>query len=785
MTSLTLPNGLTVGLVRPLFLVALPVGVALLWALIWRGAAGTASKQTRRAFFAVRVLVVVFLVVAAAGPYTVASRETPGDPRVTVLVDESDSTAVSPQVADRLADGVRRTGVPVTTTTIASGDSSPVGDAVAANLRENGSVVLVSDGRVTEGRSLAEVTELARSLNATVSIVSPSPRRTERYVTLNGPSKTSVGVDSRFLASVDGVGDAGSATVTVTVDGEQVLQRSVANGTGAVEFNYTFESTGTHEVAATLSGDDVYDRNDVFRKTVRVVDRPRVLYVSRGSYPLKDYLSELYEVRTAQAVPDNLSQFYAVVLQDMPADQVGNVDALQEFVIDGNGLMVVGGPNSFERGGYEGSSVASMLPVSTGEGASKTTNLVLAIDVSGSSQEGMRVQKAVALSVLDQLSNENSVGLVGFNFQAYNVAPLQPLGPNRASLEDRVKRLQSGGATDIAAGLRGAGEMLGDKPGTVILISDGHDKVGPAAAVAERLRARGIQVIAVGAGKNPNADNLRTIARTAGGNYFRATETNRLSLLFGGNKRFQGSGLTVVDPGTFITSGVELTANPGQTNDVSVRRGADFLVAAEDGSPAVASWRYGLGRVVTITAYDGSGTLDGLLRRPDSLLVTKATNYVIGDPERKATGITEIPDTRVGTPTTVTYRGESRPDAEDVEFRQVDENVYRASVTPDEAGFHDVLGASYAANYRAEYAGFGPAPQLETLVDGTGGQVFTAGDGAEIATFAREQSVRTRSVRTDWTWLALLLGLLTFTAEVVYRRVQVRRGGTRSEGGLT
>lgn len=776
---------LTVGLERPLFLLALPVGVAVLWALVWYRARGTASGRSRRWFFAARVLTVALLVVSAAGPYTVQSAETLGDPRVTLLVDRSDSTAVSPQRADRLASAIEAAGVPVTTTTIASGGSSPVGDGVAANLRENGSVLLLSDGRVTEGRSLAETTELARSLNATVSVVSPDPEETERYVTLNGPSKASVGVQNAFLVSVGGVEVDSPTDVTVEVDGEQVLETTVRNASDAREFSHTFSETGTHRITAEISSVDQFDENDVYRKTVRVVERPTILYVAERSYPFESYLREVYDVETRSSVPEDLSPYYAVVVQDVPADRVGDVDALQEFVIDGNGLLVVGGPNSFENGGYESSSLASMLPVTTGEGAGQSTNIVFAIDVSGSAQNGMRVQKAVALSALDQLGDENEVGIVGFNQRAYEVAERQSLGQNRGVLEDRIRRLQAGGATDIAGGLRGAGEMLGDDPGTIILVSDGHDRPEASVSYAERLRSQGKRIIAIGAGQNPNEGNLRAIARASGGSYFRATETSRLNILFGGARSYEGEGLTVVDPNSFVTSGVRLTANPGSTNDVSMRRGAEFLVASDDGTPAVASWRYGLGRVATITTYGPDGSLDGLLARPDSLLLTKSTNYVIGDPERKARGVTGIPDTRVGSPTTVTYRGTERPSVEGLTFRQVEEETFRATVTPDEAGFHEVMAAAYAANYRAEYAAFGPDPALEDVVEGTGGREFTANQGAAIAEFAREQSRRVRSVRTDWTWLTLVLALATFSLDVIYRRVQVRRNRTAGEGGLT
>jgi Mg-chelatase subunit ChlD len=783
MVAVELTDALSVGVARPAFLLAFPAAAAAVWALLYRGASGTASPRSRKWLFAVRLVVVALVVLSAAGPYTVQPRQTTGDPSVTLLVDRSDSTAVTPDVADRLSDAIEAEGVAVRRVPVGANDSSPVGDAVAANLEENGGIVLLSDGRVTEGQSLGAATDLARSVNASVSVVSPEPRTAERYVTVAGPEKASLGVDNRFTARVDGVGGNVSATLTVEVDGEQVAERTVEDAPATVEFNHTFETNGTHTVTAEIDTVDRFSENDVFRKTVRVVERPEILYVSDGEYPFREYLGGLYDVDTAEEVPEDLSPYYAVVVQDTPAESVGNVDRLQEFVIGGGGLFVVGGPNAFERGGYQGSSFASMLPVSIGEGQRSATNIVLVVDVSGSAEEGMRVQKAAALSVLDQLGDENEVGLVGFNFQAYRVSEVEPLSENRGELRDKIQRLRAGGATDIAAGVRGGGELLGDRRGTVIVVSDGGDNPDEAAAAAAQLSERGIRVITVGAGERLNERTLRTIAGAGGGSYFRATETTRLGILFGGAGAAGGSGLVVLDRRAFVTSGVTLTSSPESFNDVSVRRGADYLVAGSNGQPALATWRYGLGRVATLTAHGDDGTLDGLLREPDSLLLTRSTNYVVGDPERKATGITGIPDTRVGEPTTVTYRGTDRPDVDGPAFRRVGEETFRASVTPTEPGYVEVLDAAYAANYPREYAAFGPAPELDRLVDETGGREFTAAQGTRIARFAAQEASGIRPVETDWTWLPLVLGLVLFTLEVSYRRLQVRRRNSTPDGG--
>ncbi|WP_234403558.1 BatA domain-containing protein, partial [Halarchaeum acidiphilum] len=147
-------GGVTLGLATPLALVAIPVALVALWALVFARADGTAARRSRWALFASRAAIVALLLCAAAGPYTVTSAETAGDPHVTLLTDRSDSMNVTEPVTG-LTDAIEREGVPVTTATIGDGTRSRIGDGIAANLRSNGSVVAVSDGRVTGGRSLA------------------------------------------------------------------------------------------------------------------------------------------------------------------------------------------------------------------------------------------------------------------------------------------------------------------------------------------------------------------------------------------------------------------------------------------------------------------------------------------------------------------------------------------------------------------------------------------------------------------------------------------------------
>jgi hypothetical protein len=386
----------------------------------------------------------------------------------------------------------------------------------------------------------------------------------------------------------------------------------------------------------------------------------------------------------------------------------------------------------------------------------------------------MQVQKSLALDVLDQLGDRNQVGIVGFNYNAYRVADVVPLGGNRSQLEDKIRRLDSGGLTYIGEGLRGAADHL-DGPGTVVLLSDGRASDDSARAAASAIARDGVRVISVGVGRRVDAELLRDVATLTGGTYLRADQTSRLRLLFGDDSRvYSGDTLTVVDGSQFITAGLELTADPARGHDVAVKPGADYLVATSRGTPAVAQWRYGLGRVVSITAYGADGTLDGLLDRPDSLLLSKSVNWAVGDPTRGTTGVARASDVRLGEVTTVRYAGTERP-AGPPAFRQVGPTAYEATVRPERVGFENVSGAAFAVNYPREYDGLGQSAELDRAVERTGGRVFGAGEAERIAETVTRRARRTSDVRTEWAWVLLVVALAAFLLEIAARRLPLVR----------
>ena len=145
--------------------------------------------------------------------------------------------------------------------------------------------------------------------------------------------------------------------------------------------------------------------------------------------------------------------------------------------------IVFGGKNSFEYGGYKGSGFEDLLPVIvSGVGKKEgNVNIILLIDISGSTGSGFGsvsdVEKSLAISAIDDIGNDNNLGVVAFDSDYYIVEGLGLLGKkNIEELKGKISQLTSGGSTEIGTGINQAIKMLGKQSGSknIILISDGQ-----------------------------------------------------------------------------------------------------------------------------------------------------------------------------------------------------------------------------------------------------------------------------------------------------------------------
>jgi len=337
-----------------------------------------------------RILIIGLLLLALASPFIITQRTVPGNEAVTILVDNSRSFEIfDKSVANRLKRELEKS-FPVQLKNIGNDISSALGDGLAANLRGNDNIILVTDGHANQGQDLGDVILYASSLNATIHALGVTPQSRDVSVRVLGPAKTVSGVENNFLVQIDNPSNI-EVSLRVTVDGRQVISRS----TRETEHSFTqLFNSGSHEIVAEVLVDDYFSANNIYYKSLEVVDKPNILFVNSKEAPVKKILNELYVVDESPTIPDDLSKYFTVVLNDIRELSDSKVDQLSDYVIDGNGLVVVGGQNSYDLGKYENSFFETLLPVKIGLGneIEGDINIVLAIDISGSTGQSFGVR---------------------------------------------------------------------------------------------------------------------------------------------------------------------------------------------------------------------------------------------------------------------------------------------------------------------------------------------------------------------------------------------------------
>lgn len=731
-----------------------------------------------------RVLIFSFLLIAVAYPFVEDNIVIQGDPHLVMLIDNSSSMSLFNLAGiDELRTKLGEL-IPVEASYIASGDVSALGDGVLRNVHEGESLLLVSDGNNNYGADLGDAALYAASLNATVNAIKLKENVFDASVSILGPEKTLSGVDNTLVVHIDRTFPK-EVQLAVFVDGTKVIDK--INSDEYVTFTSRFEN-GYHEVSAHIIGDDEFVNNNWFYKTVKVVDKPKVLFVSEKESPLSVVFAPLYQMDGVSSLNDmDIESYGAVVLNDIRASHImsSDLDKLGTFVADGNGLAVFGGQNSYDGGDYKGSRLEQMLPVAVAKAGKKAgrANIVVVIDISGSTghvfegDKAVDVEKAMAVSILDELGSLHRVGVAAFNTESYNVADVSVLRDNKAELVDKISRLKEGGGTQMHSGILLGAEMLknfaGDK--NLIVISDGKTQEFEKAISAVReVNSQGVRVYTVGVGGDTNEEYMNAIASYGGGAYFRASGKSKLKLLFG---EVQESGdrkmwpLAVLDENHFITSNLKLSGVIYGYNQAVPKSSAQLLVSTDVGDPIVTVWRYGLGRVVSLTTDDGSVYAPDLVNKDNSRLLTRSVNYAVGDPERKLDSFVDIADVREGESVDVYVKSPEQPVKDGVGFLKLDKNIYKAVVKPDHVGFNQFYGAKYAVSYKKEFEDIGMNPQLEKIVESTGGKMFDAGDVDKIVEHVRVRSRRVKLEKINLAWIFIVLAIVVYLLEIGYRKV--------------
>jgi|TARA_B100001964_G_scaffold195553_1_gene219660 uncharacterized membrane protein len=744
------------------------------------------KKDQRLIFFIMRSLIFALLLIGIASPFLMETTTVKGNPRITILVDNSSSlnlfeSGIEKELATKLKDKI-----PVSIRRIALGDKSAIGDGILNNIERNENVLVITDGNNNDGKFLGDIMLLASSLNATVSTIDMEPIKSDVGVEVLGVSEAIKDTEENFIVTINNVGEKIPYTLEVKFDDEIVIAESDDKSR---TFNLNKKlSEGYHKITAELldvGNNDYFKQNNQFYKTVKVVPRPRVLFVSEKSSPLANELGNIYDLTILDSIPNDLSSYLAVVLNDIPAGKfLPHMDSLSNYVSDGNGLMVVGGETSYDRGSYKGTLIETLLPVKVGAGEESEKSdvyIVIVIDISHGTADYVNIEKAQAVSIINDLNEKNNVGVIAFNTVPYKVSDIKPLGENKEELVDKVSRLIFDGQSFFNLGLDAGNKMLREVSGgkNIIIITDGKTTYNKlmqnTEESARQAAARGIKVYVAGVGARRNDDFLTRVATLGEGIYFPVDSSNKLKILFGepegkDDAEFLNK-LVLLDTTHFITFNQSLDVVVSGYNYVIPKPASRMLITTNKNIPILVAWRFGLGRVISLATDDGGKWNGEFLSKGNSKILTKTINWVIGDLSRKKNFDVSIKDITLGSVMVVNVISDSLPQQEKLKFVKADVNLYNAKFKPARTGFYDFLGADVAVNYKKEFSDLGINEEFIDLVEQTQGKVFDKDDIESIIEFVKEKSKRIKVDSTEFKWPFLVAALILFLVDIGLRRL--------------
>lgn len=733
-----------------------------------------------------RTFIFVCLVIAIATPFTERVVTLPGNPSLKILVDNSSSFQLFEEDIDALKTSLE-TRIPVNVVYIAEGETSKIGDAIIHNAAGDDNLLLVTDGNNNKGRSLGDVILFASTLNTSINMLDVSPVKSDISIKVIGPKEVIVGTENEFIIMVTNVGDELTYHVEVTVD-DRIVIGEEAYGTRDFSFKERFAGEGHRKIVAKLTGvdeNDHFEQNNIFYKAVKVSPRPRLLYVVEKVSPMLSVLNTIYNIDAGPAIPTNLD-YDAIIIDDIHSSQINSrVDELSDFISEkGNGLLVVGGLNSYDGGAYKDSLFETLLPVNVGQAEleqKRSANVVVVIDISESTgytqgTGSIDFEKSLAVAMLDDFRPDDAVGVVAFNHLAYLVSPLTRLG-DKGNITSRILSLQDVGGTVVLAGLQKADAMLSQSRGSkyMIVISDGMTQLKEEAIeFAESLSNRGMKIYTVGVGDKTNRGFMQNLAVAGRGIYFEPEKSQHLRLLFGSSAEPLRDALSLVifDGSHFISRGVELSAKVSGFNYVVPKPTGRRIITTNEGYPIITIGRYGLGRVAALTTDNGEKWGGELLNRDNFRLTGRLVNWVIGDLSRNKRYDIAIEDTNLGEKINIVVVSDEFPQSEELIFSKVDANLYLATTEATEEGFYEYNGAIGAVNYKKEYEKLGLNQELIDVVTASGGHIFKSEDADSIVETIKTVSKRRKLEFITYRWPFVSAAVILFLLEIFVRRLR-------------
>jgi uncharacterized membrane protein len=431
----------------------------------------------------------------------------------------------------------------------------------------------------------------------------------------------------------------GEEQITLNPGRNTTFFRSTINASGVVRF--------TAEVSMVPASPndtiDIFADNNTGAAASVVTPPSRVLLVEGQGGNASELSSALWQtgiesnVIVAQDLPtrlSNLQEYNGMVLVDVSAYDLSldQMSSVREFVrSEGRGLVVVGGTQSYGLGSYKDTPLDSLLPISVDPPPHhQRTNvaLLLMIDRSASMSVPQDISKfdmakEAAILATESLQSEDRIGILAFDTKQDWTIPFQVIGEglSQKQIQDTIVMLEVGGGTDIYGALTTGLSQLMKQDVEVrhaVLLTDGRSFTNDSDAyqqLIQQIRDQGSTLSSIAIGLDADRELLQQLADWGNGRYYFADEPQdipRLTLqeseIARTNPSVEGNFNVVLENAHPLLHGFNPSEMPALTGYVATSRkpSAEVVLQSPSGDPTkadplLATWQYGLGRVVAWT----------------------------------------------------------------------------------------------------------------------------------------------------------------------------------------
>lgn len=495
---------------------------------------------------------------------------------------------------------------------------------------------IFTDGIETRGSALDAVSEArTRGVRIFTELLQKAPKPDAAVVGLELPTGVRTGEPFEVRVKIEATGAAkgqirlyqgemlngldGARKVELHAGQHYETFESVVRVPGDVSYRAIFEPEST----------DQFKQNNEFVSSIEVPGPPRVLLIDRkpeqATYLAQALASQQLDVdvRGPTATPQSLSElapFHFVILSDVARSDIsrGAEALLEQYVRGGGGLLYSGGEAAYGPGGWQGSNLEKILPVTMDSHKEKEipgVAMALVIDRSGSMTGlPLSMAKEACNATLGVLDGNDLIEVIAFDSQPTRFVKMQP-ARYRDRIERSISTMLPGGGTEIFHSLDMAYQDLAATEARrkhIILLTDGNAGSDGIYELAATAFTEGITITTVGLGDGVNASLLAMIAEAGGGRFHAAEDPSRLPRIFTRETELISKKADIDDwfpvsvvSGAEFLKGVGMGAAPllrGYTSTQLAAPPSALILASDRGEPILARRPVGLGYTLAWTS---------------------------------------------------------------------------------------------------------------------------------------------------------------------------------------